>query len=880
MADGSFEHAAGGGMYNAAGSPTIANCIFTDNAASGFGGGLYSRGGRTVLDHCTFSANAASGYGAGGGGIYSYSSTLTLVDCSFSGNLATFTGGGMHNEVGSPVLFHCTLMGNSAESGGGMYNDSWHDLIAGNHAILNDCTFYGNTSASGGGGMYSTHCDSILRDCTFENNSTSGGIYGGGGILNERSTAFLTRCTFRGNSAARGSGGGFYNMVGSEAKVVSCLFEGNGAYYDGCGMFNRGIATVVNCTFSGNSGVLYSHSAGGGMSNKGTASTVVNCKFTANFAGFGGGMHNRDADAVSVVNCTFRGNSAGIEGGGIFNRDCDPVFSNCIIWGNSRGQISNYYETAEPHVTYCCVEGGYPGVGNISSNPMLEGASLYLRPGSPCIDAGNNDALPADTLDLDGDANVSEPIPFDLAYKLRRVDDPAVDPDPGNPGTAGPPTVDMGVYEVSAVFVDDSAASGGDGTSWATAYKYLQDALHNAATPTAGPGEIRVAGGRYCPDQSESGFVTPTDREATFELQSNLVLRGGYRGLDGGGDPDDRDIEAFEAILSGDLLGNDARNDPNCYDENSYHVVSSHDTDASAVLEGFTITAGNADGEHEHEHGGGMYNDGGGVTVVRCDFRGNRAGHEGGGMYNLENTATVSECTFYGNTASYGSCISSDLGSLVVSNCTFRGNWASRHSTIDNGRSSATVTHCIFVGDEGGGVYGWRSQLTVTNCTFSHNRNPHGVVEPVVDSYATVTNCIAWENYIGRDEPEFMKTTHCFVWDVMPRHCTDPNAQNICSLGLIVFPGFVRYPSDGGDGWIDDPNTPEDESANNDYGDLRLRPDSLCIDAGSNDADTDGNTPEIDPLPATDLDGRARFVDGDCNDTAVVDMGGVRICAC
>ena len=68
-----------------------------------------------------------------------------------------------------------------------------------------------------------------------------------------------------------------------------------------------------------------------------------------------------------------------------------------------------------------------------------------------------------------------------------------------------------------------------------------------------------------------------------------------------------------------------------------------------------------------------------------------------------------------------------------------------------------------------------------------------------------------------------------------------------------IDPEFVRDPSDGGDGWGDDPDTVDvDESANDDYGDLRLTPESPAIDAGDNsllpadefDLDGDGDTSE------------------------------------
>ena len=61
----------------------------------------------------------------------------------------------------------------------------------------------------------------------------------------------------------------------------------------------------------------------------------------------------------------------------------------------------------------------------------------------PCIDAGDNTAVPPDTADLDGDGNTTEPIPLDLDGNLRFVDCPDI-PDTGN-GT--PPIVDMGAYE-------------------------------------------------------------------------------------------------------------------------------------------------------------------------------------------------------------------------------------------------------------------------------------------------------------------------------------------------------------------------------------------------------------------------------------------------
>lgn len=76
-------------------------------------------------------------------------------------------------------------------------------------------------------------------------------------------------------------------------------------------------------------------------------------------------------------------------------------------------------------------------------NPLtLADNDWRLGAGSPGLDAGDNAEVSMDLLDLDGDANLLEPLPFDLDGGPRFVDDPA--PDSGS-GTT--PLVDLGAYE-------------------------------------------------------------------------------------------------------------------------------------------------------------------------------------------------------------------------------------------------------------------------------------------------------------------------------------------------------------------------------------------------------------------------------------------------
>ena len=147
------------------------------------------------------------------------------------------------------------------------------------------------------------------------------------------------------------------------------------------------------------------------------------------------------------------------------------------------------------------------------------------------------------------------------------------------------------------IYVDAGATGAKTGASWADAYNYLQDALAAAAMAEK-PVEIRVAKGVYKPDQGAG--ITPGDQTATFQLLNGVTLKGGYAGA-AAADPNARDVSLYETVLSGDLAGNDVeltdihqfyeKTEPTWAD-NSWGVVTGSGTDATAGLDGFTITAG------------------------------------------------------------------------------------------------------------------------------------------------------------------------------------------------------------------------------------------------------------------------------------------------
>ncbi|MHC4745492.1 MAG: right-handed parallel beta-helix repeat-containing protein, partial [Planctomycetota bacterium] len=139
-------------------------------------------------------------------------------------------------------------------------------------------------------------------------------------------------------------------------------------------------------------------------------------------------------------------------------------------------------------------------------------------------------------------------------------------------------------------------------------------------------------------------------------------------------------------------------------------------TDANAVLDGFVITAGNANGPDPNGRGGGMFNYHGGPTVTNCTFRRNNAEARGGGMFNGGEEYNYCEDPRPGYVSS---------GAVIVG-CTFSENSAGFGAGICNGcYSSVSVTDCVFSDNSasgaGGGMDSYGRSVTATNCTFSGN---------------------------------------------------------------------------------------------------------------------------------------------------------------
>jgi len=341
--------------------------------------------------------------------------------------------------------------------------EAYGTTVNGNNAVFHcfyittDATIDGFTITGGlanGGGIDSQrgagikiiNCSPTIVNCIISSNHAD--LQGGGIWIRNSPTSRITNCTFSGNSA--GIGGGIY-LGDANTMITRCNFSVNSADNGGA-IFNDGASPIIsNCTFWDN--FVNSGGTGGAIRNGSSDPKITNCLFSGNNTdNEGGGIFNSTSNPT-LTNCTFTNNSAD-SGGAIYNSGSSPTITNCILWGDTAvsgdNEIHDSGSLSIPVVTYCDVQGGYTGTGNIGANLLLDDplldVNLNILQGSPCIDAGNNEAVPADT-------------EYDLGGNPRFTDDPAT----ADTGAGTAPIVDMGAYEYflthTVTFVEGSNGS-------------------------------------------------------------------------------------------------------------------------------------------------------------------------------------------------------------------------------------------------------------------------------------------------------------------------------------------------------------------------------------------------------------------------------------
>ncbi len=297
------------------------------------------------------------------------------------------------------------------------------------------------------------------------------------------------------------------------------------------------------------------------------------------------------------------------------------------------------------------------------------------------------------------------------------------------------------------LYVDADAPGTGTGHTWYNAFNNLQDALS-----VAWPGdEIWVAEGTYKPDVG--GGQTASDRAASFGLIDGVAVYGGFNATESS--LAERDWKINETILSGEIGAATAT-------DNSYHVVIGTLADATAILDGFTISGGYNTGEPYPDYvGAGMLiMSGGEPTVSNCKFTNNTGGSGGGlGAWGT-GSPSLFNCVFMANTASGGGGISLQHSSPVFRSCMILGNSASTGGGLWalNNLGTPILSNCVFSGNtavNGGAINNTGVGITANgfppelqNCSINENSasSDGGGIYNNNGNDVTLNSCILWGN--------------------------------------------------------------------------------------------------------------------------------------
>ena len=358
----------GGAIYCAASptgeptSPTIRNCIITDNEAADDYGNAY------------------------GGAVFCLSAAPAIVDCTISSNRANFGGGiscafpvDLENPISVPTISNCT--------------------ISDNVAICDDPVSPYNGY---GGGIYCLDSSVVIEDSTIIGNSA---FWGGGACLEysiEPEIGYpqlmITRSTISGNKAAYANpdpydwgyatGGGIGMSPLCGGVISQSTITGNYAVHFGGGIDCEDTSSleIVNCIISGNSansGNPDIPSEGGGICCFGSSPTIMNCTISSNEAEDYGWQHYGGGAIFCEVDPGFE-----------YAIYSQPTIKNCIFENNGQRAIYEYGDDCDPNLTYCLfhnnpdgdyydwdIDDTFIGAGNINSIP--DGFARENKDGDP-----------------------------------------------------------------------------------------------------------------------------------------------------------------------------------------------------------------------------------------------------------------------------------------------------------------------------------------------------------------------------------------------------------------------------------------------------------------------------------------------------------------
>ena len=328
-----------------AGSPTISDCYFTDNAA-----GLSNHDCEIKLARCLFERNSE--------GISCVDGTIHVIDSTFRDNDGEVMSGSASQSFD---LFRCSFVNNTVD-GRSILN--WYGGLT-----ARQCSFRSNRSQTpileglGQGEV-------TLVDCEFIGNASVHSC-----VINVVGPALTaTRCSFIGNTSDGGYMGFLAIRGGSVARLSHCLFTGNTMRQEASMVFSTGLFLhLSNCTFADNRGLYNVLDGAWDMAD------VTQCIVRDGPAPF------QDLSPVTQeITVTYSNIEGGYEGLG--NIDADPAFVGGGYWA---AQDNPGVEVGPEDPNAVWVPGDYHLKSQAGHWDRETETWILDDVTSPCIDAGD-----------------------------------------------------------------------------------------------------------------------------------------------------------------------------------------------------------------------------------------------------------------------------------------------------------------------------------------------------------------------------------------------------------------------------------------------------------------------------------------------------------
>jgi len=505
-----------------------------------------------------------------------------------------------------------------------------NDAIIDGFTIANAHAFGGSAEQQSGGAIYKANAIVSLEvnNCIFNNNvayTAAAAImsrFEVSGTLKVFNTKFYDNLARYGTTIYSYTGNNFTANI----EVVNSLFYNNTSKNNG---------TVLG--YSGSAGWYRAYGSG----------STMNCNLYNNTY-----YNNIDTGTASGLNNFNRATVGMSRTSGTFNGDV----ANCIFWGNTTTGGATTKSIAQVHTNLgqnITVESAIdqnsfsvipPASVTSSSNsdPLFNDANnedFTLQASSPAIDNGNGNKLPSNiTTDLVGNPRVYNGAvdmgPYEktcttACYTLTlnivgngRVENNGYIISPSSlfeqntvlslipiaelgeqfagwsgdgSGNLNPLPITMNadktitvIFAEAPIYVDKDATGANNGGSWTNAFTTIESAIAVASSDDP----IWVADGVYNPSTTNGD-----SRKATYLIPNDIRIYGGFNGTEAL--ITQRDPKTNITILSGDLNNDDnstlLHTEPTRQD-NAYHVISIRGNTSNIVIDGFTISGGNANG--------------------------------------------------------------------------------------------------------------------------------------------------------------------------------------------------------------------------------------------------------------------------------------------